>query len=511
MKKFIIILLAVCTTISSGSSSGRLKKDDNSRFHSNKRLSWIAGMSSHCSLFFNHEEEPFSVAQVKNGYSSTDKDSLPKIEDLISAFSLVMINTEMISGPLSQEDIMAAETKKSFFRPAWEITRLNLIVWAFDRYILKGSWTNISLESFSSNLRSGLSWDYDDFGTNHFGHAYHGALYHSIARSSGLSFIESSIYTLLGSLSWEFFWESERPGKNDNLLSTFGGMNLGEALFRIAGLVTLENSTGLERILRKSLKFFINPVSVGEQSLENHLFTLKMPLGAYRTSDNRSCLAFATRLEYKDIFRADTTKADPYDWFSFDMRIGINSSGIRDPELHTTGFLFGKKYDRSLAGLFGLFDYINSHVAKQMSAVGFGPGFVTTSSPESESFFNSSGVLSFVFGSSSASLEFDNPRFEKESNAPYHFGPGMLGRLELELGTKSLGSVQTCLSQYWVHSAIADADEFMSIISFDLSCRLTSGSQLNLGYDYYLRNATLEDQRFSDRKSAVRAMYVLTF
>lgn len=146
-----------------------------------------------------------------------------------------------------------------------------------------------------------------------------------------------------------------------------------------------------------------------------------------------------------------------------------------------------------------------------MSTVGFGPGFVTTSSPESDSFFNSSGVLSLVFGSASASVDFVHPQFQKESNEPYHFGPGILGRLKFELGKKSLGSVHTSLSQYWVHSVIADADEYMSIISFDLNCNLIQGAQISLGYDYYLRNASFENQSFANRKSAVRAMYVLTF
>ena len=462
MKRFIVLLLVVCTAVSYSFSRGRLSDEQDSRSNQKVEPFRTNGTNPHNSIFSYHDEKSIFVIHAKKGDSSSAGNSLPKIDDFILNFSLALGNADTFSLPSNKEEIVAPQGDKKYFRPAWEITRLNFIVWAFDRYILRGSWTNISFESISDNLRSGLTWDYDDFGTNHFGHAYHGAMYHSIARAHGHSFFESSIYTLLGSLTWEFLWESELPGKNDSLLSTLGGMNLGEALFRIADLVTYENATGLRRTLGKSLKFLINPVCSLKESSENHFYSLRMPLGAYHSSDDMSALSFSTQLEYKDIFNKDSTKINPYDWFSFDMRLGINNTGIRDPEIRTTGLLFGKKYNQALAGIFGLFDYINTHVAEQISAVGFGPGFVTTSPPQADSYFNSTGVLSFVFGSSSASVDFYHPRFVKESNDPYHFGPGILGRLKFELGKKSLGSFQTSFSQYWVHSVIADANEFMS-------------------------------------------------
>lgn len=511
MKRIVILILAVCTAVSYGLSSARLTEDQDIHPNQKDKHFWTNGINPSNSLFSYRDREPIFVMHIKRHSPSETENFLPNIDDFVLNFTLALKNAGMSSLPSNEEKIIAPQTDKRYFRPAWQITRLNFIIWAFDRYVLKGSWTNISLHSISNNLRNGLTWDYDDFGTNHFGHAYHGAMYHSIARSNGQSFFESAIFTLLGSLTWEFLWESELPGKNDNLMSTLGGINLGEALFRMADLVTYGNATGWRRILGKSLKFLIDPAGNMKESSVNHFYSLRMPFGAYHSSDNMSGFAISTQIEYKDIFKEDNTKIDPYDWFSFDMRLGINNTGIRDPEIRTTGFLFGKKYNKGIAGIFGLFDYINTHVAEQISAVGFGPGFVTVSPPQASSYFNSEGVLSFVFGSSSASVDFYNPSFVKESNNPYHFGPGILGRLKFELGKKSLGSVQTSFSQYWVHSVIADANEFMSIISFDLNCNLTQGSQISLGYDYYIRNANLDDQHFANRKSAIRAMYVLTF
>jgi hypothetical protein len=125
--------------------------------------------------------------------------------------------------------------------------------------------------------------------------------------------------------------------------------------------------------------------------------------------------------------------------------------------------------------------------------------------------FNTSGILSFVFGSSSATIGYSEPNYEKEGNEPYHFGPGILGRVRLELGKKGLGSIFTGFSQYWIHATLADANEFMSVVSLDFNINMTAKSQISFGYDYYLRNGRLDDQRLTRSKNAVRAMYVFNF
>jgi hypothetical protein len=471
-----------------------------------------------CFLLFSNN----LIADAQEDYNTLNDKKFPiSIEDIIAQFTLVNKNPNSFSISFGQNRTAPPEKNKNYIKPLWDITKLNLLIWAFDRYVLKGSWTNISFQSISENLRTGLTWDYDDFGTNQFGHAYHGAMYHSIARSQGMSFLESSIYTFLGSLTWEFLWEAEHPGKNDHYFTAFGGIHLGEALYRMANLVTYENLNGFGRTLGKAFKFLVNPIvgitgSSGKDfesgSLGgNHHFDFKLPLGAYHSSDDQFIMLVATRFEYKDIFQNKNSKIRPYDWFSFDARIGIDQRGFRDPEVSTYGILFGKKFQNGCAGLFGLFDYINSHIAEQMSAVGVGPGFATSTAPESSLFFNTSGILSFVFGSSSATIEYSEPNYEQQGQEPYHFGPGILGRIKFELGKKGLGSIYTGFSQYWVHATLVDANEFMSVISLDLNFNMSERSLISLGYDYYLRNGILENQRLTKSKNAVRAMYVLSF
>jgi hypothetical protein len=456
-----------------------------------------------------------------NHNTSADSEFPVPIKEIIAQFTLVEKKPNSFFIGLAQNTIEPSETHKKYITPLWDITKFNLIIWAFDRYILNGIWTNISFQSISENFKTGLIWDYDDFGTNQFGHAYHGAMYHSIARSRGMSFLESSIYTFLGSLTWEYFWESEYPGKNDHIFSAFGGIHLGEALFRMANLISYKNTTGSSKTIRKAIQFLVNPIvgikgfsgndlSTDFLSKEHH-YNFKMPFGVSYSSENQLILFVATHFEFNDVFYESDSKINPYDWFTFDAQMGINEIGIRDPEVSTYGIIFGKKFQNGCAGLFGLFDYINTHVAEQMSAVGFGPGFAASASSGSRVFFNTSGILSFVFGSSSSTPEYSEPNFEKEGNEPYHFGPGILGKIKFELGKKGLGSLYTGFSQYWVHATLADANEFMSVFSLDLNYDMSERSQISLGYDYYFRNGRLEDQHLKRSKNAVRAMYVLNF
>jgi hypothetical protein len=62
-----------------------------------------------------------------------------------------------------------------------------------------------------------------------------------------------------------------------------------------------------------------------------------------------------------------------------------------------------------------------------------------------------------------------------------------------------------------VHSIYTDADEFLTILSLNIKYDLSAKSQICLGYDYYLRNASLQDRYFTGAKPAVRAMYIYKF
>jgi hypothetical protein len=56
--------------------------------------------------------------------------------------------------------------------------------------------------------------------------------------------------------------------------------------------------------------------------------------------------------------------------------------------------------------------------------MGVGPGLVTIYVSDSNLFFNSSGVLSIIYGGSSPSIDSENGHFGTKVDDPYYSGPG---------------------------------------------------------------------------------------
>ena len=63
---------------------------------------------------------------------------------------------------------------------------------------------------------------------NQLGHPYQGSMYHGFARSAGLSYWESLLYTFAGSAVWEIAGETTPPSKNDQVASGIGGLAMSE-------------------------------------------------------------------------------------------------------------------------------------------------------------------------------------------------------------------------------------------------------------------------------------------
>jgi hypothetical protein len=454
------------------------------------------------------------------------KNDSQKWAECITPFSLGINKPGIFSLKTPLEKELTQKSKKRYFRAAIEMTSLNVTIWLFNRYVIKEKWAYVSWDSWRNNLKSGFAWDKDTYWTNLLGHPYHGAINYTVARANNLSVLESTLYTFFGSATWELFLESRGdkdnpPSRNDLILNTFGGLTLGELLFKAANLFIDESAVGFERVLRETMAFVVNPGNIfrvvsGDAFRvglppEKHYFNLKFPFGAYKTSSGQPTFLMALGMEYKDHLKEDTSSLHSYDWFSLSIKLGLQDYKLLDTEILTTGILAGKKIKGGIAGLFGVFDYMDTQTSEIMSALGLGPGLVTISESDSRYYFNSSGILYFILGGSSPSIESPDAHFGTKIDDPYYFGPGLLGRVKFELGKRGLGSIDTGFSQYWVHSIYTDVNEFLGILTLNLNCDISKRSQLSVGYDYYLRHASLEAERFKSTKPAVRAMYVLKF
>ena len=80
-------------------------------------------------------------------------------------------------------------------------------------------------------------FDGDSFQVNQLQHPYQGAVYQGFARSAGLGFWESSVYTFMGSFVWEVAGETTKPSINDQVASGIGGSLLAVPLFRLSSLI----------------------------------------------------------------------------------------------------------------------------------------------------------------------------------------------------------------------------------------------------------------------------------
>jgi len=170
----------------------------------------------------------------------------------------------MFSPPPAKPAVPPAERKPGFkpkpLLAAAEVAGINLGVWAFLLYFGDAFYSYISWETIADNLTDGWEWDRSQYFVNFYHHPYHGYLYYSAGRSSGLSYWGSALAALGGSLMWEMMMEKYRPSINDWITTTCGGIVYGEIGHRFSALVRKSDARGLGRIWREFVGTVCDPV-----------------------------------------------------------------------------------------------------------------------------------------------------------------------------------------------------------------------------------------------------------
>jgi Domain of unknown function (DUF3943) len=128
-------------------------------------------------------------------------------------------------------------TGKSYVIAAAEIVGFAGALNAFDRLVIDEDTYGTDGNSIWKNLHTAPEFDKDPFSVNQIGHPYQGSISYGLARSAGLSYLESLAGTLLGSFLWETAGETTAPSLNDYVTTTLGGSFVGEAMFRMASLL----------------------------------------------------------------------------------------------------------------------------------------------------------------------------------------------------------------------------------------------------------------------------------
>jgi hypothetical protein len=290
-------------------------------------------------------------------------------------------------------DSIKTIVKKRPFIAAAEVFTLNIGVWLFDRYILKGDYAYINWSTLKNNFKNGFVWDNDSFSTNLLSHPYHGSLYFNSARSNGMNFWASFPYAMGGSLMWELFMENEPSSINDLFSTAVGGTALGEVTFRLSSLILNDSKRGFNRVVRELSSAMVSPMrsfnrlSHGELTRvspynsfesEHSPFSISVGVGwrylaknnhLFR-GDNGLFIDFA--MEYGDPFYYDDYK--PFDYFSLKAMFNILGGQPIVGSVNAIGMLWGRSseplpgHDMTL-GVFQHYDFYQSSELRKSNVV----------------------------------------------------------------------------------------------------------------------------------------------
>ncbi len=275
---------------------------------------------------------------------------------------------------------------KSYLVPIVGIIGFDTLLNLSNRYFLDEDTYQTNFATFKKNITGGWVYDTDSFEINQFGHPYQGSMYHGFARSAGLGYWESSIYTALGSVFWEMAGETGAPSINDQITTGFGGSFLGESLFRMASLVLESGDGGKPGFWREVRAAALSPATgfnrwaYGDRfdgvfrSYNPAVYT-RLQLGVNLSTNVRSNSAGAAvpppSFQQGEAI-ADATIAyglpgkpgynykRPFDYFQFQFT-AATSNALEN--IISRGLVYGNAYElgkdyRGVWGLYGTYDYI---------------------------------------------------------------------------------------------------------------------------------------------------------
>jgi len=229
--------------------------------------------------------------------------------------------------------------------------------------------------------------DNDQFSVNQFLHPYGGSIYYGLARSAGLNFWESFLYSSAGSFLWEMGGEKTNPSINDMIATPIGGTFMGEPFFRMASLL-LETDDGRPGFWRELGAAVISPPTGLNRLAFGNRFDavfpshqpatfMRLQVGGTLSSSSQNVSSSVKEhgavgdftITYGLPGKPGYSYARPFDYFDFHVT-AVTANTLES--LNTRGLLLGRTYDsgdstRGVWGLFGSFDYISPQVFRVSS------------------------------------------------------------------------------------------------------------------------------------------------
>jgi uncharacterized protein DUF3943 len=292
---------------------------------------------------------------------------------------------------------------KSYLIPALEIPAFIFGLNQFNRHFLDDAHDYDShWDSIWRNLRTAPDFDTDPFDVNQIGHPYQGGIYYGFARSAGLTYWESLLYTIGGSFLWETAGERTPPSINDHISTGIGGSFVGEALFRMSSLLlegagekpgfwrelgaaVISPPTGLNRLLfgqRFRPVFPSHDPAIFLRFRLGATLTTDVDTGGLRSDPKRQEGNVEFYMTYGLPGKPGYQYKRPFDFFLFEFTAVPNASTVGNAVENVTirGLLAGTKYEwgddyRGVWGLFGGYEYLSPQVFR-LSTTNLGLGTV---------------------------------------------------------------------------------------------------------------------------------------
>jgi hypothetical protein len=287
-------------------------------------------------------------------------------------------DAEIMGDASPARDANAYGSRPDYVLPVYEIIGFNALLNLYDRHF-EGDDYRSSLSTIRRNLRSGWVTDRDPFNINQLYHPYQGATYFGIARSTGVEYWKSLMYSFGGSAMWEIAGENTPPSFNDLVNTGLGGSFFGEALFRLAGLVLEDQS--VPPLWREVSAALISPptgfnrLAFGDRfkgvfdshdpATYNRLYlgfsgTAQNTQGTSTTRLRRNEALAEYAIDYGLPGKPGYTYDRPFDYFAL-QSAASTANGFEN--LMIRGMLLGRQYGygddaRGIAGLYGSYDYV---------------------------------------------------------------------------------------------------------------------------------------------------------
>lgn len=504
-----VLLAAVVALIPAGASAGVVEE-----FSLAARPdggAWASGISGVSCLSAASAVRPFSLSPswaLSQPRAGRETATLPVVSARLSAPMVTGSATGITTGTVDAG-------RKRPWLAGFEVFNFNMGLWVYSRYVAKEDWAYISWETIKANFRNGFEYDDDGFFTNFFMHPYHGSVHYNAARSLGMTYLESSLYTLGGSLMWEMFLENQYPSTNDLIMTATGGVYAGEFFYRMSSLILDDTATGVKRTWREIFAFLVNPMrglnrliygdvwrtsDVNRQiraPVEGHVaLTSTFVVNRTESSGGAAGTAFELDFIYGQRF-SGVPERKPFDMILFTT--GLRMAGSQTYfNIDTHALIWGKERGNGkgrshLFGLFQNYDFLNNEeiAIGGTSLAGGVLSFFPLIGGGKLELRTSAQLGAMLFGAA------DN-RYPLVTGNEYHYGMGPIAKFDARLAHRRWGWLSLRFNHYQNYAMVGknSADrrshDFLSVLKAQYGVAIRKGLGVRIEHATYLRRTYFE-------------------